>query len=425
MCVILERKPGQKIDPEVVEACYQTNPHGFGIAWYDGTKVRITKGVKDLSSIQALIKGLQNYLSLIHFRWATVGEKVKENCHPFYVGVNGAAMVHNGSFPTRPRKTKNKTGQELQWSDTKEIAHVINSWSEEIIRRSLGKFKEWHGEGNRTAFLLSNGEILRTGSWHEHDGMTCSNLNWKVRNYRTRKAGEYQPGTYYVNGKKYGPGDDDDMDSALYGMYGGNTHRTSGSSNYRPTWKENSTELKLSDQNPNEFIKVGQTWISRREAEEKELEKKGNNALSQNSNALSALGCTTESHQKTDSVQSVSLSTVENQASGQTGTENRHLIKGNDEVVRSELSRDHFKVIINVFTKKGKTFSIEDSHQKYMVYYWDFERKDVRCEYYDDDLDNEIAVWKKTGMTIHLTELFDGRGKQRIISGDRHQASQA
>ena len=114
MCVILERKPGQVIHPDVIAACYETNPAGFGVAWYDGSKVRITKGVKSLDAIQAIVKGLQNYLSLIHFRWATIGDKVKENCHPFAVGVNQAAMVHNGSFPTKPRKTKTKSGYELQ-----------------------------------------------------------------------------------------------------------------------------------------------------------------------------------------------------------------------------------------------------------------------------------------------------------------------
>ena len=416
MCVILERKPGQAIHPDIIEACYATNPHGFGIAWFNGTKVQITKGVKSLSEIQAIIKGLANYLSLIHFRWATIGEKIKDNCHPFHVGVYGAAMVHNGGFPTRPRKTKDKEGKEIQWSDTKEIGHVLNGWSEEIIRRNISKFSEWHGQGNRTAFLMSNGEILKTGSWSEHEGMTCSNLNWKVRNYR-----KVQATGYAVNGKWHSARESDDIDEALYGMYGGNTHRTAGNTNYGPTAKHGQSELKLAEDNPNEMIKIGNTWMSRRQINEDERKKKVLQLGTAITNASSVNQNSQESLQKTDSAQSANSNTATNQANGRDGTKSRILIDAGDEVIKKKLSEDHFKVIINVCSKKTQT----DGHQRYLVYYWDFSKNGVRCEYCDQDLDNEIALWKRTGMTIHITEVFGGRGKQRIISPDRILASQA
>ena len=418
MCVILQRKPGQAIHPDVIEACYTTNPHGFGIAWFDGTKVRITKGVKSLSEIQALVKGLANYLSLIHFRWATIGEKTKDNCHPFHVGVYGAAMVHNGGFPTRPRKTKDKDGKEVQWSDTKEIGHVLNSWSEEIIRRNIGKFKEWHGEGNRTAFLMSNGEILKTGNWNDHDGLTCSNLNWKVRNYR-----KVQATGYTLNGKYHSAYDSDDTDESVYGMYGGNLHRTAGNTNYGPTAKHGTSELKLANESPDTFIKVGNTWMSRRMADEEERKKK---VIQMNQTSLSASSAqrnTAESHQKTDSAQSVSSSMGTIRVSGQAGTKSRFLIESGNEFIKNKLAEDNFKVIINVVSKKS--VSENGGHQKYIVYYWDFERKNVRCEYCDEDLDLEIAVWKRTGMTIHVTEVYRKCGNQRIISPDRVLANQA
>lgn len=418
MCVILERKPGQAIHPDVIEACYTTNPHGFGIAWFDGTKVRITKGVKSLSEIQALVKGLANYLSLIHFRWATIGEKIKDNCHPFHVGVYGAAMVHNGGFPTRPRKTKDKEGKEIQWSDTKEIGHILNSWSEDIIRRSLSKFNEWHGQGNRTAFLMSNGEILKTGNWSEHEGITCSNLNWKVKNYR-----KVQVTGYTVNEKWHSARESDDIDKALYGMYGGNVHRTAGNTNYGPTAKHGQSELKLANESPDEFIKVGGAWMSRRMADEEERKKKVLQMNKASSNASSVNQDTSENHQKMDSAQSVNSNTETNQANGPVGTKSRLLIDAGDEVIKKKLLEDHFKVIINVTSKKA--VSGNETRQTYLVYYWDFDKKSVLCEYCNEDLDKEIAVWKRTGMTIHLTEVFGGRGKQRIISPDRILASQA
>ncbi len=423
MCVILEHKPGQRIHPEVIEACYTTNPHGFGIAWFDGNKVRITKGVKDLKSIQALVSGLSDYLSLIHFRWATIGEKVKENCHPFHVGVFQAAMMHNGSFPTRPRKTKNAAGQELQWSDTKEIGHILNSWSEDIIRRSLGKFKEWHGTGNRTALMMSNGEILKTGDWSDHEGLCCSNLNWKWKNYRKTQATGYS-----VNGKYYSRAGEEDLDSELCGMFGGNTHRTSGASNgntgYGRTWRDDPPQLKVANQHPDQFIKYGDVWMSREQIAIQEREKKSAQSLvGMISHAGSAAQSAVESLRKTDSAQSANSNTVATQARGQTGNATRHTIDAGDEVILKTLNSDHFKVVINVCTKKD--FHENQGKQRYLVYYWDFEKSGVRCEYCEDDLDEEIAIWKKTGMTIHLTEIFSSKGRQRIISPDKRHACQA
>ena len=415
MCVILERKPGQVIHPDVIAACYETNPAGFGVAWYDGSKVRITKGVKSLDAIQAIVKGLQNYLSLIHFRWATIGDKVKENCHPFAVGVNQAAMVHNGSFPTKPRKTKTKSGYELQWSDTKEIGHILNSWSEEIIRRSLGKFKEWHGEGNRTAILMSNGDILKTGSWSNHDGLTCSNLNWKVRNYRKNQTTGYS-----VNGTYYQRNDADDLKYSDYGI----VNRNHSNSACGHVGRYQGSDLKVANENPNEFIKYGKVWMSRRDAAQKELEKKtNNNQLNMSLSATSVGNQTQENHPTTGCVQHVNSDTAETQANGLNGRMTNKLNNLSDEVIKKVLLGDHFKVIINVHTKK--TPLENNGKQRYFIYYWDFDKHSVRSEYCDDDLETEIDTWKKTGMTIHVTEIFDGRGKQRIITPGRVNSNEA
>lgn len=178
ICVIIAKEAGKKIDQEILEACYLANPDGFGVAWAKNGKIGRYKGMLGDSEIVEVCKAITPYPAVIHFRWATHGLKNKDNCHPFLVGRGEIAMAHNGVFsgvrPDEEERTK-------EWSDTRVIASVLNNWTEEILRRSIKTFEEWHGQGNRTAFLFKTGEILRTGSWDNFEGLMFSNLNWKWR----------------------------------------------------------------------------------------------------------------------------------------------------------------------------------------------------------------------------------------------------
>lgn len=169
--MLIAKSAGQELKEDVLEACLKANQDGFGAAWFDGTKVRKTRGLHGIKKILEVEKAIRDYKAIIHFRWTTHGRTCNENCHPFVVGRGQGAFAHNGIF-TSAKSFKD-------WSDTRVIAHYFNQCSEAAIIKNLEKFNNWHGYGNRTAFLLSDGNIYRTGTWQEHDGVQFSNLNWK------------------------------------------------------------------------------------------------------------------------------------------------------------------------------------------------------------------------------------------------------
>src|SRR5690242_17072085 len=82
------------------------NPHGGGVAWFQGASIRFRRGVtaKQVGAMQA--DGSLTYPYLLHFRWATHGPRIPQLTHPFPLGkrafkgeLHGAApkvLIHNG-----------------------------------------------------------------------------------------------------------------------------------------------------------------------------------------------------------------------------------------------------------------------------------------------------------------------------------------
>jgi len=105
MCVILICPQNVRPKSEVLYACHDANPHGAGVAWREGGRVRWQKNLST-GELVTLLKMLEGEV-VIHFRWASVGGVDARLCHPFPVtpkastslsGMAETVLFHNGTW---------------------------------------------------------------------------------------------------------------------------------------------------------------------------------------------------------------------------------------------------------------------------------------------------------------------------------------
>src|SRR5262245_45793565 len=97
MCCIIAT-PGKKTRPTLatLRAIHRSNPDGAGVAWLSGDgKVRFEKGLgpDEVHDCFTRVAGP----AIAHFRWATVGAKCAELCHPFVIGDDGSPLATEGT----------------------------------------------------------------------------------------------------------------------------------------------------------------------------------------------------------------------------------------------------------------------------------------------------------------------------------------
>jgi len=98
MCVIIIKPIGKDIDEDILERCWQGNPHGSGFMYADGGKLTVVKGMMILDDF--LIEynkhnGISKNL-IIHFRFATSGKINAKQTHPFWIFDEKLAFAHYG-----------------------------------------------------------------------------------------------------------------------------------------------------------------------------------------------------------------------------------------------------------------------------------------------------------------------------------------
>jgi len=87
-----------KLSREVIQRCFERNPHGAGFAFAMDNKVSVVKGFfnpDELIQYYELIPPQATIL--LHFRKASAGEINVKSCHPFRINKDHV-MVHNGTI---------------------------------------------------------------------------------------------------------------------------------------------------------------------------------------------------------------------------------------------------------------------------------------------------------------------------------------
>jgi hypothetical protein len=202
MCVILlvdTKKPSE----DMVEACWNANANGGGVAWREGGLVKWKKGL-ELAQMQELCAVLPiPYVA--HFRIPSAGGASKSLCHPFIVNekctldmegsTKSPVLFHNGTW-TDWRKTclqitlnnnlKVPTG--ARWSDSRAMAWMA-------ARYGTG-FLEFLDE--KVVIFAPNDIDIFGGQWSRVHDIWCSNLLWEGRMRKSWKGGEV---SYPTSGK--------------------------------------------------------------------------------------------------------------------------------------------------------------------------------------------------------------------------------
>jgi len=181
MCIIIYKPKDRAIPLERLFYSKDRNPHGFGISWANKRKVNIYKTMCFDEFLEKYSK-LSRFDCLIHFRYATKGEKTKENCHPFRINKN-LIMAHNGTI-------QDLDGVNNKRSDSRAFAH---SYVKPMVKIDKGftysaNGKKWlkgmiSMQTNKLVFMNHHGNPTFINGDLGHWSMGCwySNETYKPR----------------------------------------------------------------------------------------------------------------------------------------------------------------------------------------------------------------------------------------------------
>ena len=119
MCQLVVKPAGVSIKRSILHDAWMQNDDGAGFAYRDASgQIMLAKGYFKFKKFYAAYLKVEHFDMLIHFRFATDGDKVAENCHPFVVGEQ-VVLGHNGVlWSYRP------TGQDTR-SDTRIFCETV------------------------------------------------------------------------------------------------------------------------------------------------------------------------------------------------------------------------------------------------------------------------------------------------------------
>ena len=173
MCLLIVKPAGATVPTEYLEEAADANPHGCGIAYATGRRVKVKKGAHwgadDLA--RHLDRIGADTPALIHFRWKTHGPQDRDNTHPFHLPGRWAA-AHNGiiTIPTRTDESDTRAFLRLR-------VHPLLSAGADLSAAPIVQRIGAMVPGNKLAFLHGDGR-------------------WGIAN---EPAGDWEGGVWYSN----------------------------------------------------------------------------------------------------------------------------------------------------------------------------------------------------------------------------------
>ena len=133
-----------------------TNPHGVGIAWWDGKTTNVSRSLKPKYRTYARIRKVAKGPMLLHFRLATSGLTTLKQCHPFYTQPN-VVFAHNGWFLA--------LSNDPIRSDTQIFAEDYLKGADPMRPKTAKMLNSVCDDGNKIAFLRFGVPIIFGEQW--------------------------------------------------------------------------------------------------------------------------------------------------------------------------------------------------------------------------------------------------------------------
>lgn len=212
MCIAILNRKGA-LSRKILNECWNNNPDGAGLAFFNGRKIVIEKELKSFKCFYRTYTEHKTHFPdtdfLIHFRIATHGKINETNCHPFRISKT-AAFIHNGIISRLAGKG--------EFSDTHKFNELVikklpANWmrSEPIIEMMqgyIGYSKLVFLFGETSLILNEDFGIWDKGNWFSNDtykplvipAITYTRVHKNCSN--TNKVWDYDSLETYIEPKK-------------------------------------------------------------------------------------------------------------------------------------------------------------------------------------------------------------------------------
>lgn len=200
MCLAIYKPATTKPDWTAYKNGFEDNPDGWGFAVVSDGELLDATGIGDFEEFRRNFEPFADKQAIIHFRWATHGNKTVENCHPFVHG--DLALIHNGivNISTKDDETRSDTYHFMD----KVIVPMYERDRDFFLQSEMKYTMELAHSGSKFVLLRSDGEYV---IWNEEDGVTEKDGHWYSNTgYLTsRYLGSYwNRGTTYTPAKSSG-----------------------------------------------------------------------------------------------------------------------------------------------------------------------------------------------------------------------------
>lgn len=219
MCIAILNRKGT-ISKKVFRNCWDANPDGAGLCYFDGARVQI---FKELKSYKVLFAEYQNvrkqYPTIdiaIHFRIATHGRVNLTNCHPFRINKR-AAFIHNGMINNLERSADFSDTYLFNESILKQLPAnftnngalleliggyigasklvIINGAASVIVNEELGY---WDGGNWYSNKSYQDRPAPKVTTYTKHAHKPAAAYEWKQAGYNLWSGGEYYEDDFTV-----------------------------------------------------------------------------------------------------------------------------------------------------------------------------------------------------------------------------------